>query len=538
MLNIFIMKSPLFNCHHGCVVLEMVIFSVISFNVMSCHKVKEGTVRLVGGKSHLEGNVQVYHLGRWGLICDDEFGPEDGAVICRQLGRSRLQSVTTGSYFGRSKKKFWMDNVWCSGYETAISNCRFDGWGEHDCEPDEAAGVICEQVKAEAIKQEPMKPGYLRKPGYPRNPGGPRKPGDPRKSAGYLKYSDYRKKPATRLRDRVEDRRPRRVKIMEHFGPFTMRLVGGGRERNEGRVEIKFSHRGQRDFGPICGDGWSLLEASLVCQHLNLGYARAAPTHPSPIGNNLALYHVKCNANTTNWQQCTSLIHSNTCPDGRIAAVVCTRELPDLEIDWLEIERSIRLEDKQLYYLQCAMEENCLATEAYRIKSENIDGSWYFDTRRLLRFTAKTTNIGNVPFRPFIPKHLWKYHQCHLHYHSMEVFATFDILDRAGNRVAQGHKASFCLEDNECNGYARPQYACANFGDQGISPNCSDIYRSTIDCQWIDITELNPGLYTFKVTINPEFKVPEQRYDNNAVSCTLYYVETYVKLYDCKLQSP
>ncbi|KAL1450059.1 hypothetical protein WDU94_002516 [Cyamophila willieti] len=424
-----------------------------------------------------------------------------------------------------------MDNIWCSGYETSITNCRFDGWGQHDCEPDEAAGVICEQPKAEAIKQK-LKPtvGYSRKSmnQIPNSAGRPE----------YMKKSElYRMKPSkTRVRERVEDTKPRRVKIMEHFGPFTLRLVNG-RVRNEGQVEIQFNHRGQRDFGTICGDGWSLLEASLVCKHLKLGYARAAPTYPGPIGNKMALYHVKCNANTTNWQQCTSLIHSNSCPDDRLAAVVCTRDLPDLEIDWLEIERSIHLEDKQLYYLQCAMEENCLASEAYRIQRENTDGSWYFDTRRLLRFTAKTTNIGNVPFRPFIPKHLWKFHQCHLHYHSMEVFATFDILDRAGNRVAQGHKASFCLEDNECNGYARPQYACANFGDQGISPNCSDIYRSTIDCQWIDITELNPGLYTFKVNINPEFKVPEQRYDNNAVACTLYYVETYVKLYDCKLQS-
>lgn len=87
------------------------------------------------------------------------------------------------------------------------------------------------------------------------------------------------------------------------------------------------------------------------------------------------------------------------------------------------------------------------------------------------------------------------------HYHSMEVFATFDVLNSAGVKVAEGHKASFCLEDNECADGVRPRYACANYGDQGISVNCTDIYRYYIDCQWVDISELEPGLYTFKVSV-------------------------------------
>lgn len=54
------------------------------------------------------------------------------------------------------------------------------------------------------------------------------------------------------------------------------------------------------------------------------------------------------------------------------------------------------------------------------------------------------------------------------HYHSMEVFATFDVINDKGEKVAEGHKASFCLEDNLCKDGVEPRYACANYGDQGF----------------------------------------------------------------------
>ena len=49
-------------------------------------------------------------------------------------------------------------------------------------------------------------------------------------------------------------------------------------------------------------------------------------------------------------------------------------------------------------------------------------------------------------------------------------------------KVAEGHKASFCLEDNDCEGDADRQYDCdrTGGGEQGISMGCADTYLYTL----------------------------------------------------------
>ncbi|NXX85850.1 LYOX oxidase, partial [Urocolius indicus] len=191
--------------------------------------------------------------------------------------------------------------------------------------------------------------------------------------------------------------------------------------------------------------------------------------------------------------------------------------LPDLVPDPYYIQASTYVQRMSMYNLRCAAEENCLASSAYRADVRD------YDNRVLLRFPQRVKNQGTSDFLPSRPRYSWEWHSCHQHYHSMDEFSHYDLLDASSHRkVAEGHKASFCLEDTSCDyGYYR-RYACTAH-TQGLSPGCYDTYNADIDCQWIDITDVKPGNYILKVSVNPSYLVPESDYSNNIVRCDIRY---------------
>ena len=88
------------------------------------------------------GRVEVYHNREWGTICDDDWGIQDARVICRQLGFPEAEEALR-EFTPRGSGRIWLDDVGCRGLESSISSCSHRGWGSHNCDHSEDAGVIC-----------------------------------------------------------------------------------------------------------------------------------------------------------------------------------------------------------------------------------------------------------------------------------------------------------------------------------------------------------------------------------------------------------
>ncbi|XP_067884749.1 lysyl oxidase homolog 3B-like isoform X4 [Heterodontus francisci] len=313
--------------------------------------------------------------------------------------------------------------------------------------------------------------------------------------------------------------------------------ISGGRTRFEGRLEILTTvYNGTQQWGLICGEGWGTLEAMVACRQLGIGYANHGVQETwywdaDTGATEMVLSGVKCTGNEMTLSQCQNHGANVKCKKTgtRFAAgVICSETSSDLILNARLVQQTAYIEDRPLHMLYCAAEENCLSSTA---KNAN----WPYGHRRLLRFSSEIRNIGRADFRPKAGRHSWVWHECHGHYHSMDIFTHYDILTLNGSKVAEGQKASFCLEDSDCEDDIIKRYECANFGEQGITVGCWDSYRHDIDCQWIDITDVKPGNYIMQVVINPNHEVSESDFTNNAMKCNCKYDGHRIWMHNCHI---
>lgn len=110
-----------------------------------CAAQSEGDVRLFGGAHELEGRVEIYHDGRWGAVCDDNFDDFEAKVVCRQLRVHPAGArIIDNAAFSPSEVGFWLDDVFCHSTEQRLDECQHMPWGMNDCEqPNEEVAVTC-----------------------------------------------------------------------------------------------------------------------------------------------------------------------------------------------------------------------------------------------------------------------------------------------------------------------------------------------------------------------------------------------------------
>ncbi|KAI5108153.1 lysyl oxidase-like 3B isoform X2 [Silurus meridionalis] len=474
------------------------------------------TVRLKGGAKPGEGRVEVLKGSEWGTVCDDRWNMQSASVVCRELGYGSAKEALTGARMGQGIGPIYMNEVQCTGHERSLRNCQYKNITEEDCKHTEDAAVRCNVPYMGFEKTVRITGGRTR---YEGRVEVLRTSTNGSQHWGLICGEGWGTKEAMVV--------CRQLGLGYSNHGMQVRLVGG-RSEYEGRVEVWVGQR----WGSVCSEGWTTKEAMVACKQLGLGFSMHAITETwywdGSNVTNMVMSGVKCTGEELDLSQCQK--HKTvTCQKTatRFAAgVICSETASDLVLNAPLVQQTAYIEDRPLHMLYCAAEEDCLSKSAAKV-------NWPYGHRRLLRFSSQIHNIGRADFRPKAGRHSWVWHACHGHYHSMDIFTHYDLLSVNGTKVAEGHKASFCLEDSECQEGVSKRYECANFGDQGITVGCWDLYRHDIDCQWIDITDVKPGNYIMQVVINPNFEVSESDYTNNAMKCNCKYDGHRIWFHNC-----
>ncbi|NWI20749.1 LOXL2 oxidase, partial [Crypturellus soui] len=301
-------------------------------------------VRLKGGANTGEGRVEVLKNGEWGTVCDDNWNLQAASVVCRELGFGSAKEAIAGARLGQGMGPIHLNEIDCTGFEKSLTDCKFNTESQ-GCNHEEDAAVRC-NVPAMGFQNQ-------------------------------------------------------------------LRL-SGGRNPYEGRVEVLAERNGTLRWGTVCSEGWSTVEAMVVCRQLGLGFASHAFQetwywHGDVSADSVVMSGVKCSGTEMSLAHCRHDGAHVSCPrgGGRFGAgVSCSETAPDLVLNAELVEQTAYLEDRPMFMLQCALEENCLASSA-------ANTSLTSGYRRLLRFSSQIHNNGQSDFRPKNGRHAWVWHDCH-----------------------------------------------------------------------------------------------------------------------------
>ncbi|XP_074083428.1 scavenger receptor cysteine-rich type 1 protein M130 isoform X2 [Macrotis lagotis] len=114
-----------------------------AYLITSCVGHSNLELRLANESSRCAGRVEVKFQGQWGLVCNDGWGTNEISVVCKQLGCPSTFIFPGWENGTTAPGPFWLAGVSCSGNETALWDCRHNGWREHNCTHHQDAQVTC-----------------------------------------------------------------------------------------------------------------------------------------------------------------------------------------------------------------------------------------------------------------------------------------------------------------------------------------------------------------------------------------------------------
>lgn len=336
-------------------------------------------LRLVGGAEDFEGRVEVFHGGKWGSICDDQWDDRDAAVVCRQLGFGGVAKAWSWAHFGQGSGPILLDAVKCTGNELSLDQCPHGDWEQHNCDHMEDAGVSCSPYTDGVVRlvggdspwegrvevfhngdwgtvcddhwtQEHAEV-VCRQLGY-RGHAEVVVDGTFGEGAGLILLDDvhcdgwetslldcphgiwgrtdcsHTEDVGVRCRGRSSPETNEVPVIAPSTGPL-VRLVGGS-SRKEGRVEV-YLHG---DWGSICDSGWNDLNAAVVCRQLGHSGRAAAAVGFGQGKGPIHLDQVRCTGKEEFLGECPSLGQSiQGCRRQQDAGVRCDVEPKEAEVE-------------------------------------------------------------------------------------------------------------------------------------------------------------------------------------------------------------